>query len=205
MRKINEKLKTGHKKIIKAGETVGLGIGFTVFEFAKKYLIIKRQPGSSKNMQRNKIKEIIEEAERKMQSNNKIIEELLCINIIEEWWKDTQKERNELYEEKYKEIFDKILLDVPCLGLGVLKRKPDIKWQRKEEDINEITKIQKEILNSCSKYLKENGGEMIYNDKSSPDDIKRQFKTSKNYFKMALGGLMKKGLIAQDAEGCRLL
>lgn len=101
--KINEKLKTGHMKIIKAGETVGLGIGFTVFEFAKKYLIIKRQPGSSKNMQRNKIKEIIEEAERKMQSNNKIIEELLCINIIEEWWKDTQKERNELYEEKYKD------------------------------------------------------------------------------------------------------
>ena len=48
---------------------------------------------------------------------------------------------------KYKihnEKFDKILLDVPCLGIGVIKRKPDIKWQRKEEDINEITKIQKE-------------------------------------------------------------
>ena len=30
-----------------------------------------------------------------------------------------------IYDEKYKEKFDKILLDVPCLGLGVLKRKPD--------------------------------------------------------------------------------
>lgn len=53
-------------------------------------------------------------------------------------------------------------------------------------------------------YLKENGGEMIYNDKSSPDDIKRQFKTSKNYFKMALGGLMKKGIIEQGTFGTRL-
>lgn len=53
-------------------------------------------------------------------------------------------------------------------------------------------------------YLKENGGEMVYNDKSSPDDIKRVFKTSKNYFKMALGGLMKKGLIEQGAFGTKL-
>ena len=40
---------------------------------------------------------------------------------------------------------------------------------------------------------------------SKEEDIKITFGTSKNYFKMALGGLMKKGLIAQDAEGCRLL
>ncbi|MDO4535909.1 MAG: S1-like domain-containing RNA-binding protein [Clostridium perfringens] len=53
-------------------------------------------------------------------------------------------------------------------------------------------------------YLKENGGEMIYNDKSSPDDIKRIFKTSKNYFKMALGGLMKRGLIEQGSFGTKL-
>ena len=51
-----------------------------------------------------------------------------------------------IYEEKYKEFFDKILLDVPCLGIGVLKRKPDIKWKRKKEDIEEIVEIQKQIL-----------------------------------------------------------
>ena len=51
-----------------------------------------------------------------------------------------------IYDEKYKEKFDKILLDVPCLGLGVLKRKPDIKWQKSKEDIEEITKTQKQIL-----------------------------------------------------------
>lgn len=46
---------------------------------------------------------------------------------------------------------------------------------------------------------------MPYNDKSSPDDIKREFNTSKNYFKMTLGGLMREKLITQDKEGTRLL
>jgi 16S rRNA (cytosine967-C5)-methyltransferase len=65
------------------------------------------------------------------------------------------------YNEAYFEKFDKILLDVPCLGLGVLKRKPDIKWQRKLEDMTEITRVQYEILKNCSNYLKP-GGEIVY-------------------------------------------
>ena len=59
------------------------------------------------------------------------------------------------------ELYDKILLDVPCLGIGVIKRKPDIKWQRKPEDVEEICKIQYKILENCSKYLKP-GGELVY-------------------------------------------
>ncbi len=66
-----------------------------------------------------------------------------------------------IYNEKYKEKFDKILLDVPCLGIGVLKRKPDIKWQKNREDIKEITQIQQQILDNCSQYLKK-GGELVY-------------------------------------------
>ena len=66
-----------------------------------------------------------------------------------------------IYNEEYKEKFDKILLDVPCLGLGVLKRKPDIKWQKEKEDILKINEIQLKILENCSKYLKV-GGILIY-------------------------------------------
>lgn len=76
----------------------------------------------------------------------------LGIDIIETKVKDAS-----LYDESLKEKFNKILLDVPCLGIGVIKRKPDIKWQRKPEDIEKITEIQKKILNNCSKYLKNNG------------------------------------------------
>ncbi len=62
-----------------------------------------------------------------------------------------------------------------------------------------------ELSQKIIQYLQENGGYMPYNDKSSPKEIKEQFNTSKNYFKMTLGGLMKKKLITQDKEGTRLL
>ena len=80
----------------------------------------------------------------------------LGINIIK-----TSVQDATIFNEKYKEKFDKILLDVPCLGIGVLKRKPDIKWQKEQKDVDEISKIQYKILENCSKYLKENG-EIVY-------------------------------------------
>lgn len=80
----------------------------------------------------------------------------LKINIIETKVNDASKENNQ-----YLEKFDKILLDVPCLGIGVLKRKPDIKWQKNVEDIKEISKVQSQILETCSKYLKP-GGTLVY-------------------------------------------
>lgn len=66
-----------------------------------------------------------------------------------------------IYDENYENTFDKILLDVPCMGLGVLKRKPDIKWQKIEDSILEISTIQKDILETCIRYLKP-GGELVY-------------------------------------------
>lgn len=76
----------------------------------------------------------------------------LGINIIKTEVKDAS-----IYDKAYDKKFNKILLDVPCLGLGVIRRKPDIKWNRTEENIDEITKIQYQILKTCSKYLKDDG------------------------------------------------
>ena len=76
----------------------------------------------------------------------------LGISII-----DTKVKDASIFDLNYVEKFDKILLDVPCLGIGVIKRKPDIKWQKQEKDIEEITKIQRRILDTCSKYLKKQG------------------------------------------------
>ena len=76
----------------------------------------------------------------------------LGINIIKTEVKDAS-----IYDKAYDKKFNKILLDVPCLGLGVIRRKPDIKWNRTEENIDEITKIQYQIVKTCSKYLKDDG------------------------------------------------
>ena len=99
----------------------------------------------------------------------------------------TDVKDSSIYDKKYKEKFDKILLDVPCLGLGVLKRKPDIKWQRKEEDIEEISKIQKQILDTCSKYLKK-GGVLVYSTcsilKEENEDVVNEFLEENENFEM---------------------
>ena len=91
------------------------------------------------------------------------------------------------YQEENFEKYDKILLDVPCLGIGVLKRKPDIKWKRKKEDIQEIKKIQNAILQQCSKYLKK-GGQMVYSTcsilKEENEDIINNFLEKNNNFEL---------------------
>jgi 16S rRNA (cytosine967-C5)-methyltransferase len=56
---------------------------------------------------------------------------------------------------------DKILIDAPCSGTGLIGRKPDLKWRRIKEDIHEMQKIQKSILKHMSQFLKP-GGVMIY-------------------------------------------
>src|SRR5690606_41944322 len=54
-----------------------------------------------------------------------------------------------------------ILLDAPCSGLGVLKRNPDAKWTLQPEFIDNIRKVQAEVLESYSKIVKP-GGKLVY-------------------------------------------
>lgn len=102
-----------------------------------------------------------------------------------------------LGNEHYRDLFPGDQLDVRVRKIyedGVV----GVTARKKRLDARDILK--EDILT----YLEQNGGSMLYNDKSSPEDIKKVFKTSKNYFKMALGGLMKEGKITQDSEGTRL-
>jgi 16S rRNA (cytosine967-C5)-methyltransferase len=57
--------------------------------------------------------------------------------------------------------FDRILLDAPCSGLGVIKHKPDLKWNKKPDDIKKLADLQNELLKGVSQVLKV-GGELVY-------------------------------------------
>jgi 16S rRNA (cytosine967-C5)-methyltransferase len=57
--------------------------------------------------------------------------------------------------------FDRVLADVPCSGFGTLRRNPDLKWRRGEEDIKRLSELQFSILSNLSGYLKE-GGILVY-------------------------------------------
>ncbi|MCW7550436.1 16S rRNA (cytosine(967)-C(5))-methyltransferase RsmB [Photorhabdus sp. P32] len=57
--------------------------------------------------------------------------------------------------------FDRILLDAPCSATGVIRRHPDIKWLRREEDIAQLVQLQAEILDAIWPFLKK-GGTLVY-------------------------------------------
>lgn len=56
---------------------------------------------------------------------------------------------------------DKVLLDAPCSGLGVLSKKPDIKWKREFEDIKMLHDLQVAMIENAAKYVKP-GGVLVY-------------------------------------------
>ncbi|WP_407435192.1 16S rRNA (cytosine(967)-C(5))-methyltransferase RsmB [Lelliottia sp.] len=59
------------------------------------------------------------------------------------------------------EQFDRILVDAPCSATGVIRRHPDIKWLRRDRDINELSQLQSEILDAVWPHLKP-GGTLVY-------------------------------------------
>lgn len=61
----------------------------------------------------------------------------------------------------YQELFDYVLADVPCSGLGVIGHKPDLKYHLTIKDIEDINKLQKDIINNVKRYVKD-GGYLIY-------------------------------------------
>jgi len=64
----------------------------------------------------------------------------------------------------YKKLYasaDRVLIDAPCTGLGVLRRNPDAKWKLQPEFLTKITKVQQEILRTYSKMVKEKG-KLVY-------------------------------------------
>lgn len=82
-------------------------------------------------------------------------------------------------ETKFKnETFDRILVDAPCSGLGVIRRKPDIKYQKKEQDIQHLSTIQSTILSSVAPLLKK-GGTLVYStctmDKEENEEVVKKF------------------------------
>ncbi|WP_109682775.1 RsmB/NOP family class I SAM-dependent RNA methyltransferase [Xanthomarina spongicola] len=69
---------------------------------------------------------------------------------------DSTKVIKKLYDKA-----DRVLIDAPCSGLGVLRRNPDAKWKLQPEFIENIKKTQQEILQQYSRMVK-TGGQMVY-------------------------------------------
>ena len=115
----------------------------------------------------------------------KLIEEnarRLGVDIIETFVGDATK-----FNESLVNIADYVLVDAPCSGFGLIRRKPEIKWNRKEEDIEELVKIQRSILNNAKEYLKV-GGILVYStctiEKEENIKMVNQFIEENNNFRL---------------------
>lgn len=80
--------------------------------------------------------------------------------------------------ESFLNHFDKVLVDAPCSGLGIIRRKPDIKYHKTYEDILALSEIQINILSQASKYVKTEGF-LVYStctvDPIENDEVIKQF------------------------------
>ena len=104
------------------------------------------QPGRviSRDISDHKLIRIQENAERMGYSNVQ----------IEKW--DARQP-----EEKLFQAMDLVIADLPCSGLGVIGRKPDIKYRLTKEQFEELVELQREILKTAGQYVKP-GGRLIY-------------------------------------------
>ena len=101
-------------------------------------------------------------------------------------------------------LSNKILLDVPCSGTGVIGHKPDIRWRRDQSDIFRMSILQSKILKNVSKYLKI-GGCMIYSTCSLEREenwnvIEKFLKLNLNFRLGKLNAMVSPDWI--DSKGC---
>lgn len=78
------------------------------------------------------------------------------VSIIETRLIESTKTIKRMYDSA-----DRLLLDVPCSGLGVIRRNPDAKWKLSEAFITSIKKIQQDIIGSYSSIIKKDG-QLVY-------------------------------------------
>lgn len=83
--------------------------------------------------------------------------------------------------------FDYVLVDAPCSGTGLYRKKPDIKWNKGIDDLKELGKIQLEILNNAKEYVK-NQGLLLYStcslSKIENEDVIENFLSENKNFKI---------------------
>jgi 16S rRNA (cytosine967-C5)-methyltransferase len=71
------------------------------------------------------------------------------------------------------EPVDRVLLDAPCSGLGVLTKKPDLKWKRDISDVIKLGQLQAELLDNAARFVKP-GGVLVYSTCSTETEENQQ-------------------------------
>lgn len=117
---------------------------------------------------------------------------------------------HDAFIKRHKATADRVLVDAPCSGSGTWRRNPDLKWRFNRNDLDEVSKVQQEILHSAARLVKP-GGRLIYatcsllaeeNEKQIEHFLKNneQFKIAAPYFKVTPHGNGMDGFFAAVLE-----
>lgn len=113
----------------------------------------------------------------------------LGIDIIEARQQDAR-----LKDDSLVNSADCVLVDAPCTGFGIIRRKPEIKYNRLEEDIDTLTTLQYSILEASSAYVKKDGTLMYSTcsiDEAEDEEIVRRFLEAHPEFLLEEDGMEK--------------
>lgn len=99
---------------------------------------------------------------------------------------------------------DRVLLDAPCSGFGVLRHKPDIRWQRSEDQIRELSALQRELI-ACAAELVKPGGRLVYSvcttEPEETTDVVRYLLSERQDFVLAEPPALRKKLPVSPEPG----
>lgn len=125
---------------------------------AEKLVICERESDGENKPFDNKEAGTVEARDLTMEKVSRIEENIRrtgLSNVSTKVWDALQ------FDESAKEQYDIVVCDLPCSGLGVLGKKPEIKYRVSEEDIDALAKLQRDILKNGAAYVK-SGGRLIF-------------------------------------------
>ena len=104
-----------------------------------------------------------------------------ALNVTAQQWDATVLDEDSIRK------YDTVIADLPCSGLGIIRKKPDIKYNQTEESLAELTQLQKKILDTVCQYVKD-GGVLSYStctiNKSENENQIEDFLSSHKEFKV---------------------
>jgi 16S rRNA (cytosine967-C5)-methyltransferase len=110
-------------------------------------------------------------------------------------------------DPKDEMAYDRVLLDAPCTGLGIIRRKPDIKWARENGDVKSITALQSRMIANVSRAVKP-GGVLVYSTctilPEENEDVVRIFiESNPEFYEDDIAPFVPPAL-ARHSKGCML-
>ena len=95
-------------------------------------------------------------------------------------------------EDNFSDSFDRVLIDAPCSGTGVLSRRPDLRWNKKKRDVKRLSLLQKKLLQKASSFVKP-GGYLAYSvcslEPEEGEEVVKDFLNNNKEFTPDLSGI----------------